>query len=82
MLGLGEESPEIYKLIEDLKAVNTDILTIGQYLPPSDQHAPLIAYVHPDEFKTYGDYAKSIGITNVASSPLVRSSYNAHELYL
>jgi lipoic acid synthetase len=80
MLGLGEHEAEIYKLIDDLKAVSVDILTIGQYLPPSDQHAPLVAYIHPDAFTAYGKYAKSIGIGSVASSPLVRSSYNAHEV--
>lgn len=82
MLGLGEEQPEVHKLIEDLKAVHTDILTIGQYLPPSSQHAPLIAYITPEAFDAYGQYARAIGIDHVASSPLVRSSYNAHELYL
>ena len=80
MLGLGENEDEIYKLIDDLKAVSVDILTIGQYLPPSDQHAPLVAYIHPDAFTEYGKYAQSIGIGSVASSPLVRSSYNAHEV--
>lgn len=81
MLGLGEKEEEIYKLIDDLKETQVDILTIGQYLPPSDQHAPLIAYIHPDDFMTYGKYAQSIGIGSVASSPLVRSSYNAHEVF-
>lgn len=81
MLGLGESEPEVKQLIQDLKAVDVDILTIGQYLPPSDLHAPLIAYIHPDQFDAYGVYAKSLGIGNVASSPLVRSSYNAEEVY-
>ena len=81
MLGLGEREEEIYKLIDDLKETHVDILTIGQYLPPSDQHAPLIEYIHPDAFTAYGKYAQSIGISSVASSPLVRSSYNAHEVF-
>ena len=80
MLGLGETEPEIIKLIDDLKAANVDILTIGQYLPPSDQHAPLVAYITPEKFTEYGKYAQSIGVGSVASSPLVRSSYNAHEV--
>ena len=81
MLGLGENKAEVLQLIHDLKNTQIDILTIGQYLPPSDQHAPLVEYVHPDTFKELGDYAKSIGIANVASAPLVRSSYNAQEVY-
>ena len=81
MLGLGESEPEVNQLIRDLKDTGVDILTIGQYLPPSDLHAPLVAYIHPDQFDAYGAYAKSVGIANVASSPLVRSSYNAEQVY-
>ena len=81
MLGLGEEEEEVLKLIEDLRAVSVDILTIGQYLPPSDAHAPLISYITPEKFTEYGKYAQSIGISSVASSPLVRSSYNAKEVF-
>lgn len=81
MLGLGESEEGVYDLIRDLKASKVDILTIGQYLPPSDLHAPLVEYIHPDQFKIYGEYAKSIGIGAVASSPLVRSSYNAMETF-
>lgn len=81
MLGLGENPDEIHHLIDDLKANKVDILTIGQYLQPSPQHAPLIAYIHPDDFTAYGKYAQSIGIPSVASSPLVRSSYNALEVF-
>lgn len=81
MLGLGETEDEIHQLINDLHKKSVDILTIGQYLPPSDQHAPLVEYIHPDVFKALGDYAKKLGIANVASAPLVRSSYHAHEVY-
>ncbi len=81
MLGLGEEVDEVNQLILELKATGLDILTIGQYLPPSEKHAPLIAYIHPDQFDAYGAYAKSIGVPNVASAPLVRSSYNAAETF-
>lgn len=81
MLGLGEEEEEVLELIEDLRAVSVDILTIGQYLPPSDAHAPLISYITPEKFTEYGKYAQSIGISSVASSPLVRSSYNAKEVF-
>lgn len=81
MLGLGENKEEILTLIENLKKVHVDILTIGQYLPPSEYHAPLIEYVHPDQFIEYGKYATKIGILSVASSPLVRSSYNALDVF-
>ena len=81
MLGLGEEVDEVNQLILELQATGLDILTIGQYLPPSEKHAPLIAYIHPDQFDAYGAYAKSIGVPNVASAPLVRSSYNAAETF-
>ena len=80
MLGLGEMESEVFELIDDLKGVDVDILTIGQYLPPSDEHAPLVAYITPEKFTEYGKYAQSIGVGSVASSPLVRSSYNAHEV--
>lgn len=80
MLGLGELESEIFELIDDLKRVDVDILTIGQYLPPSAEHAPLVAYITPEKFTEYGKYAQSIGVVSVASSPLVRSSYNAHEV--
>lgn len=81
MLGLGETEDGVYELIRDLKASNVDILTIGQYLAPSDLHAPMVEYIHPDQFTAYGEYAKSMGISAVASSPLVRSSYNAMETF-
>ncbi len=81
MLGLGEEEEEVLKLIRDLKEIDVDILTIGQYLPPSDAHAPLIAYITPEKFTEYGKYAQSLGISSVAASPLVRSSYNAMEVF-
>lgn len=81
MLGLGETEKEIYHLIEDLHSHGVDILTIGQYLPPSKAHAPLKAYIHPDDFDKYGAFARQIGVKAVASSPLVRSSYNAMETF-
>lgn len=81
MLGLGESEEEVLKLIRDLKEIDVDILTIGQYLPPSDAHAPLIAYITPEKFTEYGKYAQSLGISSVAASPLVRSSYNAMEVF-
>lgn len=81
MLGLGEEEQEVYALIDDLHAHGVDFLTVGQYLPPSDKHYPLKNYVTPEMFETIGAYARKKGFKFVASSPLVRSSYNASEFY-
>lgn len=77
MVGLGEESDEIYRVMDDLRAHEVDMLTIGQYLQPSLNHLPVERFVHPDEFQQFAEYAESIGFTSVASGPLVRSSYHA-----
>lgn len=77
MLGLGETNAEIKQVIADLKAHDCDMLTLGQYLQPSRYHAPVDRYVHPDEFAELAQYAKGLGFVNVASGPLVRSSYHA-----
>ncbi len=79
MLGLGEDDAMIAELLEDLVKVRVDIVTIGQYLPPSPQHAPLQRYVSPDEFASYARLAEEQGIPFVVSTPLVRSSYRAAE---
>lgn len=81
MLGLGEEDAEVYRLIDDLASHEVDFLTIGQYLQPSEKHYPMVAYVTPEKFEHFGAYARSKGFKFVASSPLVRSSYNASEFY-
>ncbi len=77
MLGLGETKDEIIQVMKDLRAHQVDMLTIGQYLQPSDYHFPVQRYVHPDEFKEYIHIGSELGFTNVASGPLVRSSYHA-----
>lgn len=79
MLGLGETKEEIKQAIADLRAHDCDMLTLGQYLQPSRYHAPVDRYVHPDEFKELADYAFELGFVNVASGPLVRSSYHADQ---
>lgn len=79
MLGLGEEYEEVLKLMKDLVEVKCDILTIGQYLAPSTKHHPVIEYIHPDLFQQYKEDGLKLGFKYVASSPLVRSSYNAYE---
>ncbi len=77
MLGLGETKEEIQQVIVDLKAHNCDMITLGQYLQPSRYHAPVDRYVHPDEFSELKAFAENLGFSNVASGPLVRSSYHA-----
>ncbi len=77
MLGLGETIEEIKQVIIDLRAHDCDMLTLGQYLQPSRYHAPVDRYVHPDEFKELAVFAESLGFVNVASGPMVRSSYHA-----
>jgi lipoic acid synthetase len=80
MLGLGEREEEIEQTLRDLVAHGCDLLTIGQYLRPTPNHLPVIEYVHPDRFKAWGERAEALGIENVASGPLVRSSFHADEL--
>lgn len=80
MVGLGETDEEVVRTIDDLYAHGVRMLTVGQYLPPSNNHWPLKRYVHPDTFKEWGEYASNLGFTHVASAPLVRSSYHAEEL--
>jgi len=77
MLGLGEKLSEVKEVLVDLRNHSCDMLTIGQYLQPSRYHLPVERYVHPEEFEELGYYARSLGFVNVASSPLVRSSYHA-----
>jgi lipoic acid synthetase len=77
MLGLGEELEEVRQVLRDLRAHDCDMLTLGQYLQPSRYHLKVERFVSPEEFTALGDYARSLGFTNVASAPMVRSSYHA-----
>ncbi|MCH4888859.1 lipoyl synthase [Acidaminobacter sp. JC074] len=79
MLGLGETEDQVIQTLKDLRQAGCDIVTIGQYMQPSDQHVKMQRYIHPDEFKKYEDIAYELGFKAVASSPLVRSSYKALE---
>ena len=79
MVGLGETRGEIEETMEDLRAVDCDLLTIGQYLRPSDKHAPLARWYTPDEFAELREMGEAMGFRHVASGPLVRSSYHADE---
>ena len=79
MVGLGEERHELVATFKDLCEVGCQILTIGQYLRPSVDHAPMVRYYHPDEFRDLKRLALDLGFVHVESGPLVRSSYHAHE---
>ncbi len=77
MLGLGESREEIIEVLKDLRAHGCDMLTLGQYLQPSLDHHPVDRYVTPEEFDELGQLATAMGFVNVASGPMVRSSYHA-----
>ncbi|MEC0369457.1 lipoyl synthase [Paenibacillus chibensis] len=79
MLGVGEEYDEILQAMDDLRAIDCDIMTIGQYLQPSPQHLNVVKYYHPDEFAKLKEEGMKRGFSHVESGPLVRSSYHAHE---
>lgn len=79
MVGLGETDAEIEAVMRDLRAHDCDLLTIGQYLQPSKHHAPVARFVPPAQFEEFARTAHALGFTNVASGPLVRSSYHAEQ---
>jgi len=79
MVGLGEEPEELLATFRDLREVGCGILTIGQYLRPTEAHAPMVRYYNPDEFRDLKRAALEMGFVHVESGPLVRSSYHAHE---
>jgi lipoic acid synthetase len=79
MVGLGETRTELTEAFEALREHDVDILTVGQYLRPSEQHLPLERYYHPDEFADMKREALAIGFKHVESAPLVRSSYHARD---
>jgi len=81
MLGLGEREDEIVEVMEGLREVDCDALTLGQYLCPSPQHRPVSRYIPPEEFEKYGDIARELGFRSVASGCFVRSSFNALGMY-
>jgi lipoyl synthase len=79
ILGLGEQWDEIVETLRDLRGVGVEILTIGQYLRPTETHLRMERYYHPDEFAELKRIALELGFGHVESGPLVRSSYHAHE---
>ena len=81
MVGLGETEAEIGDAMRDLRAVDCDLLTIGQYLQPTRNHLPVLEYVPPTVFTAYSALGRSLGFRHVASGPFVRSSYHAEETF-
>ena len=81
MLGLGEERDEVLQVLDDMREANIDILTIGQYLRPSEKHHPVMKYWSPEEFDDFKYIAEKKGFGMVASGPLVRSSFHADEVF-
>jgi lipoic acid synthetase len=80
ILGMGETEDEIYQSMKDLREASVDILTLGQYLRPSEHHVPLDRWVDPDEFRRWKEIGeRELGFGHVESGPLVRSSYHAKE---
>jgi len=79
MLGLGEEEQEILSVMNDLRSVDCDIMTLGQYLQPSERQLKVEEYIKPEKFKEYQEIGLRLGFSYVASGPLVRSSFNAGE---
>lgn len=79
MLGLGETHEEIIETLDDLRAVDVDIVTLGQYLQPTTKHLPIAEFVTPERFEKYKEYALGLGFKYVESGPLVRSSYHAEK---
>ena len=82
MLGLGETDEEILQTLKDLREIQCDVVTFGQYLQPTPRHLPVIEYVTPEKFKYWQTTAESLGFMYVASGPLVRSSYRAGEFFM
>ena len=77
ILGLGEERDELVATMRDLRAVDVNVLTLGQYLRPSPRHLPVARFYHPDEFAELAEVGRALGFAHVESGPLVRSSYHA-----
>jgi len=82
MLGLGETDEEVIQTMKDLRSVDVDVVTFGQYLRPTENHLSVVEYVTPEKFKYFKKVGESLGFKYVASGPLVRSSYKAGEFYL
>ena len=82
MLGLGETDEEVIQTMKDLRSVDVDVVTFGQYLRPTENHLSVVEYVTPEKFEHFKKVGEDMGFKYVASGPLVRSSYKAGEFYL
>lgn len=80
MVGLGETDAEVRAVMQDLRSVDCDILTLGQYLQPSQKHLKVDTFVPPEQFEAWKQFGKSLGFLQVVSSPLTRSSYHAEQV--
>ncbi|MGH9620389.1 MAG: lipoyl synthase, partial [Bryobacteraceae bacterium] len=80
MVGLGERSEEVHRLLDDLAAAGAGVATIGQYLQPTRRNLPVVEFVKPEQFEAYREYGLSAGFKMVFSGPLVRSSYMAEQV--
>ncbi|HET9217772.1 MAG TPA: lipoyl synthase [Terriglobia bacterium] len=81
MVGLGEDSREVYEIMDDAANAGVDIFTVGQYLRPSPKHAEIMKYYHPDEFAQFREFGQRLGLRWVFAGPLVRSSYHAEDVF-
>jgi lipoic acid synthetase len=81
MLGLGETEDEVLRLLQDLRGVGCDFLTIGQYLQPRPDRLPVVRYIPPEKFEEYKKMGERMGFKSVASAPFVRSSFHASQMY-
>ncbi len=79
MVGLGETEDEIVQTMRDMRAHDIDMITVGQYLAPTNHHLPVRRYVHPDTFARFEAQAYALGFTHAAVGALVRSSYHADQ---
>jgi len=79
MVGLGELEDEVIQVMQDLRDINCDMMTIGQYLRPTEKHLEVEEYVTPEQFDKYKEIGYQMGFKYIASGPLVRSSYHAGE---
>ena len=82
MLGLGEEDEDVLQTLQDLRSIDVDVVTFGQYLQPTKRHLPVKEYVTEEKFREWQKIAEGMGFKYVASGPLVRSSYKAGEFFL
>lgn len=82
MVGLGETEQEVLQCMKDLRQVDVDVLTIGQYLRPTERHLGIVEWIPPEQFKKYEQMGTQLGFKYVAAGPLVRSSYKAGEYFM